>query len=207
MANYVAIANLAASKLGEDDQLRSPDDNTHLGRTVAAVWDLVRQAALRDHSWNFAMRRAELAATATPGSIYPWQSLFALPADCLRLIELLDGLSRSNYQVEGHAILANSAGPLHIRYITDVIEPAGWEASFVEAFACRLAFQIADRITGDLNRRQAVWGEYQAALSQAKRVDARENPAVALDEGEWVTSRLGWGSDDLLCRVPTGYPT
>ena len=76
MASYVTIANLAASKIGEDDQLRSPDDDTHLGRTVAAVFVAVRRAAIRDHSWNFAMVRRELAAASLQSVPYPWQSSF-----------------------------------------------------------------------------------------------------------------------------------
>jgi hypothetical protein len=202
MADYVSIANLAASKLGEDDQLRSPEDDTHLGRTVAAVWDLVRQAALRDHSWNFAMKRAALPKSAAAAP-FPWRSSFPLPADNLRLVEVLDLQARSAYQIEGRAILCNSDGPVHIRYITDVAEPALWDQLFVEAFACRLAFQISDRITGDSNRKQAAWAEYQAALAQAKRVDARENPQVAWEAGSWETARLGVDE----CRVSPGTGT
>ena len=194
MLGYVTIANLAASKLGEDDQLRNPNDDTPLGRSVAAVWAPVRQAALRDHSWNFAMRRAGLSAEALASVPYPFGYSFPLPADNLRLIEVLSAGARDDYQIEGGSILCNSAGPVYIRYIADIEEPALWDALFVEAFACRLADQISDRITGDVGRRDRAWQGYQAALSQAKRVDARENPQIPTEMTEWELARFGGGS-------------
>lgn len=192
MADYVTIANLAASKIGEDDQLRSPDDDTHLNRTVRAVWDTVRRAALRDHSWNFAMRRAQLAAEALPSVPYPWQSSFRLPADSVRLIEVLNFSDRSKYQLEGKAVLANTIGPLYIRYIADIEETALWDDMFVEAFACRLAFQIGPRIVGSEFDKGTAWKVYQSSLSEAKRVDARENPAIPFEATSWETARTGY---------------
>lgn len=191
MTSYVTIANLAASKLGEDDQLRSPDDDTHLGRSVKAVFDPVRRAALRDHSWNFAMRRSELAASSLAGVPWPWMSSFPLPADCLRLIEVLNFSVRSDYQLEGGSILANTVGPVYIRYIADVTESALWDDLFVEAFACRLAFQIGERIVGSAFDKGSMWKVYRSALADAKRTDALENPAIPNAASSWETARYG----------------
>lgn len=203
MASFVTIANLAASKLGEDDQLASDTDDTHLARSVRAVWDLVRRAALRDHPWNFAVRRAQLPASATIVAD-PYGYAFPLPADCVRLLDV-SGWSRERYQLEGRAILADSAGPLAIRYIADVVEPALWDDLFVEAFACRLAFQVADRITGDRGRKSDAWAGYEDALSQAKRVDARENPGVTWEPTGWELAR--WGSAERVDRNGWVWPT
>ncbi|CAN5484411.1 hypothetical protein BH09PSE4_BH09PSE4_19270 [soil metagenome] len=193
MADYVSIANLAASKLGEDDQLRSPDDDTHLGRSVKAVYDMVRRAAIRGYTWNFASRRAELPAEDLPSIPYPWQSSFPLPADSVRLVKVLNRASRSDYQVEGRSILTNGLGPLYIRYLIDVPEPALWDDLFVEAFASRLAFQIADRITGDRGRKADAWSDYKNALSEAKKVDALENPQVEQEPSGWELARTSGG--------------
>lgn len=194
MASFVTIANLAASKLGEDDQLADRDDDTHLGRSVRAVWDEVRRASLRDHPWNFAIARDRLSATAGVDA-YPFTSAFRLPADCVRLLDV-NGWSRDRYQLEGRSVMADAAGPLPVRYVADVEEPALWDDLFVEAFACRLAYQIADRITGDRGRKADAWAAYQVALSQAKRVDARENPGVQWAASGWELARGGWGGDN-----------
>ena len=189
MADFVTIANLAASALGEDDQLRSPDDDTHLSRSVRAVWNVERRAALRDHSWNFAMRRQALAAVIGQDAS-PYAAAFRLPADSVRLIEVI-GIGRVDYQLEGPFILSSAAAPLRIRYIVDVVEPAEWDDLFVKAFAMRVAWQIADRITGDPNRVQIGERKYRSALTEAKRVDARENPQVPSIAGSWELARGG----------------
>jgi hypothetical protein len=197
MADWVSIANLAASKIGEDDQIRAPDADTHLARSVRAVWDMVRRATLRDHPWNFAIRRDQLAAEALASVPYPWAYSYPLPATNVRLLEVLNVQARSDYQLEGRSILTNVAGPLYIRFVSDVVEPALWDDAFVEAFACRLAFQVADRITGDRGRKADCWSSYRAALSEAKRVDARENPAIAHEATSWETARWGGDADEV----------
>jgi hypothetical protein len=191
VADFVTIANLAASALGEDDQLRSPDDNTHLSRSVLAVWNVERRAALRDHSWNFAMRRQALPASADQDAS-PYGFAYRIPASSVRLIEVL-GYRRGDYQLEGPFILADAAAPLRIRFIADVVEPAEWDDMFAKAFAMRVAWQIADRITGDTGRVQLAERKYRDALSEAKRVDARENPQVPSVPTGWEMARTGGG--------------
>jgi hypothetical protein len=94
VADYVTVANLALSKLGEDDQLRDPDQDSHAARSVLAVWAPVRRAVLRKGNFNFSMTRAELAAQAPTSlgyqSPYPFANRFPVPADFVRLVEILD---------------------------------------------------------------------------------------------------------------------
>lgn len=202
MADYVTIANMAASLIGEDDQIRTPDDDSHIARTIRAVWDLCRQDAIRDHSWNFAMARKGLAAEALDDVPYPWGYSFPLPSESLRLIEVLN-LSDGDYQIEGQSILCNSMGPIYIRFLRDVTEPALWDSKFAVAFARRLAVQIGTRIAGSSYDRGAGWQLYQDALSQAKRVDARENPAIEPEWTGWEMARFGGGYYGHAGRWPT----
>lgn len=198
MTDYVTIANSAAQLIGTDDQLRTPDDDTHIGRTFKTSWDLVRQAAIRDHTWNFATRRAALAADADilADEIHPWGYSFPLPSKSLRLVEVM-GIDRARYQVEGQSILCNSMGPLRIRYLIDVPEMARWDAMFVSAFAHRMAWQTGKRIAGSDYDMDGGWKLYQRALAEAKRVDARENPPIEFEPTSWETARgIGDG-----CRV------
>lgn len=196
MADFVSIANLAASGIGEDDQLRSPDDDTHLSRSVKAVWDIERRAVIRAHTWNFAMRRQQLAALAGEAP-FPWAASFKMPADSVRLVEVLGravGPYRRDYQLEGNCILTNSTGPVPIRYLADVVEPALWDDLFVVVFARRLGWAIADRITGDRGRKDDAFRVYRDALSDARRVDARENPQIVWEPTDWELARARGGS-------------
>lgn len=202
MADYVTVANLALSKLGEDDQLRDPDQDSHAARSVRAVWDPMRRAVFRKGKFNCSMTRAELAAQA-PASLgyrspYPFANRFPVPADFLRLVEVLDPADvRESYKFERKAILADTAGPVFIRYVADIVEVGDWDDLFVQAFAARLAFQIADRITGDRGRKADCWAEYKAAIGDAAGVDAKEDPPEEAYDSSWVTARFGGGSPGI----------
>ena len=160
-----------------------------LSRARSRRRGIERKAAIRDGAWNFAARREALAAVADPGSvIYPWSYGFELPADSLRLIEVLD-LAREHYALEGRLILADTLGPLNIRYLVDVPEPALWDAAFTHAFSLRLAWRVGRRIAGSAFDQDLCFAEYRRALADAKRVDARENPPIEQEDSSWIAAR------------------
>lgn len=198
----VEISNLALSKLGEDDQLIDPDDDTKPARALKANWNAVRDTVLRRHLWNFAKHRAKLSRLAeAPAFGFAYQ--YQLPGDFLRLD--VDTFSLENcglWSLEGKRRLhSNLPGPINLPYIRRIEECGDWDELFVEAFACRLAHQIALRITGDKQIKAQVWSEYVAAIREATGVDGRENPPVDLPDSSWVTARREGGPS-----YPGSYP-
>jgi hypothetical protein len=192
VSNYVEIANLAAIKMGTQARITAPTDDTVLARKIAAIWNIERKATIREGAWNFAMRRKGLAAEA--GAVpYPWQSAFPMPADALRLVEVLNDSVGTNCQLEGGKILCNSLGPLYVRFLVDVPEPANWDETFAEAFACRLAWKAGKSICGSTYSEENGAGEYAQAMGRAKNTDAMENPRIEQEEVGWVTARFGAG--------------
>ena len=191
MSSEAEVANLAAIKMGASATIVSLDDDRKVARTLKAVWAIERRATLRDGSFNFSARRGTLAKISgvSATEIYPYMGAFSLPAECVRLIEILNSEVRAEYQNEGGRVLCNSEGPLYARWIVDVQEPASWDEAFAEAFACRLAWRCGREVQGaDFDVRGA-WTEYQAAQNAAKRVDARENPPIVQEECDWVLAR------------------
>lgn len=206
MVDRVSVSNLVLSKLGDEDQLTDPDDNRKPARAIRAVWDMVRDMMLRAHPWNFAMRQATLTSS-DPAPEFTFTHGFQLPSDFLRLdTTAIEPWSvREDYQIEGRRLLANTPGPVKIRYVARIEEVGDWDPLFVEAFACRLAYQIADRLTGDLQRQQQAWRAYQLAMGEAKGVDGRENPPEAPIDSSWVTARYDGGAG--YASGSNGYPT
>jgi hypothetical protein len=203
VSSQAEIANLTAVLIGDESVIVSLDDNRTLARTLKSVWDAERRATLRDGSWNFAAKRAQLAASADAVA-YPFQNAFPLPADCLRLIEVFEqGLeqytlrasqySDQNWQLEGGMVLADTDGPLFVRYVYDVPEIANWDEDAANAFAHRLAAKCGRRIAGSAFDANAAWQAYQQVLGRAKHVDAGENPPIQQEDGSWITARWGWG--------------
>lgn len=192
MATTVSIANAAATRIGSTARIVSLDDDRTVARTIKSMWDISRRAVLRDGSWNFAARRAELAAEVNSERvIYPWAYAFPLPASSLRLIEVLDLPSRVDYQLEDGAVLCNSAGPLRVRYAIDVPELARWDELAAEAFALRLAWRCGHKIAGSAFDKDACWRDYREALGRARNVDAIENPPIPFEDGSWIEARQG----------------
>lgn len=180
--------NLAGAAIGATTRITDPSDNRTLARNIRAVWNVQRQAAIREGSWNFATRREQLGESVTaPEHGYDHQ--FPLPANCLRLIEVHDLIAYSDYQLESGLILTNVSGPLNIRYLADITEPASWDALFAEAFALRIAWAIGTRIAGSGFDKAKVWQNYQGCLSAARRIDAMENPPIDREESDWISAR------------------
>lgn len=189
MADDVTIANMAAARMGTEVRISSLDDDRTVARAIKAAWDIERRAALRDGSFNFSVKRDELAAVNDAGLVlHPWQYGFRVPADFLRLLEVMD-CHRDAYALEGGIICANTLGPLYVRYVADVEEPALWDAAFAHSFSLRLAWRLGHRIAGSTFDQQQCWAEYRRSLSEAKRVDALENPGIEQEESSWVTAR------------------
>lgn len=195
MASEVEIANLVAVRMGSPARVTSLDDDRTLARTLKAVWATERQATIRDGSWNFAAARDALAALAPDSGvvIHPWTYAYRLPAQCLRLIEVL-GVARADYSREGdNLILCDAPAPLYVRYAIDVPEIAKWDAEAVAAFALRLAWRCGHKIAGSAFDAQACWAEYRAAIAAAKSTDAQENPPIstAEEDDSWISARNG----------------
>ncbi|QJQ31823.1 hypothetical protein GV829_04640 [Sphingomonas lacunae] len=191
MVDRVAVSNLALSIIGEDDQLVDPLDDTKAARTIAAVWDAVRDEVLRKHPWNFAIRRTMLTAVDGYAPVNDFTHLYTLPPDCLRVLDVaIGGTLTRDYAIEAQGLLSYGPGPVGLRYVSRVENAALWDSCFVRAFACRLAWQISERITGDLNRKAAIDRDYRLALAEAKAVDGRENPPEPAMDSSWITSRI-----------------
>lgn len=188
MATKTDIANLAAALIGGETRITSLDEDRSLARTLKAVWDIERRATIRDGAFNFAIKRFELAAELIEGGVpYPWEHSFRLPAEALRLLEVL---STSDYQLEGKWILCNGIGPLYVRCVIDVEAAELWDDSFAEAFACRLAWKVGTRVAGSSYDAREGWAQYQSAIGRAKVLDGAENPPIGRAEPDWIEARV-----------------
>lgn len=197
MASIVSVSNLALQKIGADDRIVDPDEDRDAARSIRAVWDDVRQACIRGGAkvpkWNFASTYFQVPALAPSSFTVPfgWTSGYAMPEGFLRLIEIVDPAAAiDDYRlIADEIVITKTTGPLRGWFLKDIVEPEKWDALFVETFAARLGFQVADRVTGDRGRKQDCWAEYEANISAATRVDAMENPPEELEESDWVLAR------------------
>lgn len=197
MSSDVEIVNLALTKLGASRIMALTDENDS-ARAANAIYAQVRDAELMAHPWNFAIRRASLAASATAPA-FEYDKQFPVPSDFLRLYEIFDypvqfPTEDPYFAIESHSddglvILTNEASPLKIRYVAKITDEAKYDPLFVQAFACSLALTLCDRKTEHQGKKQMIGQEYDMWLKKAIRTDAIQNPPIPYPESSWINSR------------------
>lgn len=90
MASEVDICNLALSHLGDDATVSSldPPEGSAQAEHCARFYPQARNSLLEMHDWNFATRRAQLAEVTSDWE--QWRHAYVQPADCLRVLAVLD---------------------------------------------------------------------------------------------------------------------
>lgn len=90
MASEVDICNLALGHLGDNATVASlePPEGSAQAEHCARFYPIARDALLELHDWNFATKRALLAQVDNLWS--QWAYTYLQPADCLRVIAVLD---------------------------------------------------------------------------------------------------------------------
>lgn len=206
MSNKTEVINRALVKIGANI-IASPDEQSEQARKALLIFETVVQGELRRHAWSFAKKRATLAPLAdTAIGGQEFSTGYTLPADCLRLVSLngnwvfsvIRDLSAGGdpvFAIEGRTLLTGQAGrtsdgAAYVVYVADVSGQVSlWDATFVEAVACRLAGELVQSIVKNLNLRQAVKQDYKEALAEAKRTNAIELPPQSLPDDSWVLAR------------------
>lgn len=189
MASKVEICNRALQKLGAK-RIVSLDDDSVTARACNVAFEPVKLAELRDHSWNFAVKRVSLAANATAPEFGP-QNSFPLPSDFVRLLppDAQLSLDELDWLIEGRNIFTNDSAPLQIRYVSDVTDPNIMDSLFREALSSRLALELCEQLTQSNTKKADIKAEYKENIGEARRTNAIEKPAVMPPDDSWITVR------------------
>ena len=193
MASVVDICNGALNQLGGTTILSLTEDSKN-ARICNARYTQVRDALFRTHPWNCLQLRASLAKDATAPA-WGFSSAFTLPADCLRLLYIVD--FDSNYKVEGRKILSNTSS-MKILYISRITDPNEYDELLRETLSANLAADIAYNITSSNPVAQNMYTLYQDKLRDARFVDSTEGQNVeqdlgmtdVIDAGTFINSRF-----------------
>lgn len=189
----VQIVNRALGKLGAR-RIDSLADDSANARAAKAAYTMVRDRLLRAHPWNFAIRRASIAADAEATS-FGGLNQYRKPEDFLALLRGTEAGSarrerRRHWRVEGEFIVSTEASPLEFRYIARITNPEQFDALFADYFALALAVELCDEISQDRNRKELLITEARLAELAAKRANGLENPEETPPEDDWVLARL-----------------
>jgi hypothetical protein len=178
MASTVDICNGALNQLGATTILSLTEDSKN-ARLCNSRYTQVRDGLFRTHPWNCLQKRIELAADTTAPA-WGFTSAYTLPADCLRLLKILD--YDSNYKVEGRKILSN-ASSMKILYIGRITDPNEYDELLRETLSASLAADIAFAVTSNNTTATNMYNLFQDKLKDARFVDSTEGQNVDQDLG------------------------
>jgi len=173
----VSICNQALSWLA-GAQITSLNDDSREANLCLANYSNLRDAVMETTSWTFALARDILTPeTDTPAFGYNYQ--FTIPADCLRLLSVRQGVDESDkvpWEREGNLILCDVES-VYIQYIKRVTDPVQFSMAFTQALSARIAMEISVPLTESRQMQSDMAGLYDKKLSEAQNLDSQQGRA------------------------------
>lgn len=206
-----SIANRALQLLGSPP-ISSINENSRGARAMLVAYTPVLMSELRKNYWNFAIKRAQLAADAQ-GPAFGKSNYFTLPPDFLDLAPpdmvfgvagggtlagnqilagtpIITGSPILDWQIEGNKIATNQVAPLNVRYISSAVTESLFDPCFDEAFSAALAMDCCEDITQSNTKLQNVSKMYEDAIEIAKKRNAFEGRPIQPPTDTYVIARF-----------------
>lgn len=154
--------------------IASIDEATKASNLLNVFFNPVRDSLLREYLWKFARKRLVLAPLSS-GPTFDGGNYFQIPEDCLRVVSPGDTYKQSygRWFVEGDKIVANT-DTFNLVYISQVTDTSLFDPCFVQAFAAKLAYEIAMPLTQDQGLKNQLDKEFKGAIIKAAFVGATE---------------------------------
>ena len=178
MASIVDICNGALNQLGASTILSLTEDSKN-ARLCNARFTQIRDSVSRSHPWNCLQKRSQLAADSDAPA-WGFTQQYTLPADCLRVLTILD--HDSDYKIEGRKILTDNSS-MKILYISRVTDPNEYDELLRETLSAALAADIAYAITSSNPTTTNMFNLFQSKLKDARFVDSTEGQNLSPDKG------------------------
>ena len=193
MASIVDICNGSLNQLGATTILSLTEDSKN-ARLCNSRYTQVRDALFRTHPWNCLQKRIELAVD-TDAPTWGFSYAYTLPADCLRLLRILD--YDSNHKVEGRKVLSN-ASTMKILYVARITDPNEYDELLRETISASLGADIAFGVTSNNQTAKNMYELFKDKLRDARFVDSTEGQNVeqdlgmtdVIDAGTFINSRF-----------------
>jgi hypothetical protein len=185
MASEVDICNMALNRIGEDSIIALTEDSK-AARSCNLIYSDVRDSMLREHPWNFAIKRVELALLLTTPS-FEFDFEHQLPSDCLRVLKTDDDLTP--FRVEGQKLLSNNDS-VKIEYVSRISDTTQFDTLFTDALADRIGADLAFNLSDNNALSQFMFQRAKAKVKQARAMDGQEGVPRSVEADTWTNSRL-----------------
>lgn len=173
----VDVANEALGLLGKDPITDIEDTADPVAVVCLQYYRSLLRTLLREHAWNFAKVRVQLAENATE-PLSQWAHSFTLPATCYRVLQV-NNSDESRWEIEGRELRTDET-TIIIEYIAWTDDPNIWDGSFHQAFVTLLASRLATVLNSDMRKSNDLYKLYQEQILDAKAIDGQESAREAM---------------------------
>jgi hypothetical protein len=209
--NQVTICNLALARINQKT-IQAIDEANSVGAQFCDLfYDHTRQWLLRKHPWGFAKSSTALAQTAnTP---LGWDFEYKIPTGTQRIWSIVDqsgaGAELVRTFVGGEMVykpMASSSSPIEYDVVGDTIvtnleqayaiyaqnieDVSKFDAMFTDAFAWKLAFEIAMPVSGKMALRKQAADGFTTAMGNAMQASSSERRVRQVVGYDLVEARL-----------------
>lgn len=180
------ICNLALDLLSAGT-VQDIDNPTSATEEVCARWyDHTRKKLLREHPWNFASKRAQLAASSE-APLFGYSKKFPVPADFVRLLSITDTTFQNDHMIrpddyqfeQGEIMVSNNFSDndlLNIRYVYDIKNVPEMDELFINLLAYDLALVLAYKFTETNTNIERINSLMKTRSAIARAIDGQERP-------------------------------
>lgn len=181
MASETDIANYAQDLLG-DDPITDLDAETQQAGRLKRAFQRSRDELQRLYAWTRFIVRTSLSKDAAAPE-WGFTARYLMPSECLRVVDVYVGdIKFDSFYPEGQYILANTDGPLQIRYLKRNTEVGYWDPLFNAALAYHMAMGICESVNESKSLRQLLMAGYQKTVKDALRANAIEVESTPVND-------------------------
>ena len=184
----VSICSNALLMLGAQT-ISSFDESTDRATLAANLYQSTRDAVLRSHPWNCAVKRVVLAPDSDAPA-YGYDAQFTLPGDFLRLLQVGEDDQDIDHKVESGKILASGTA-LALRYIWKNTTESTWDAMLVKAMELHMAAAMAYPITMSAAKEQIQLEKLERFMKQCRAADGQDDPPQQFGNERLLNARFG----------------
>jgi len=194
MTSKTSICNKSLRKIGVSTVINIDTDTSPQATACRAVYDDILLEVLREHEWNFAIFRKDLAQDITT-PVYEYSYRFVLPTYPI-IVRLLDVYNNEDYKIENGYLLTNET-TAKIKYVGKETDPNKYDSLFIEAFSLRIAQEVCFQLTGDKALSSSMYELYSLALQNAKDKNYQEDNLTPITGSRYNDARQTYFSNDI----------
>lgn len=201
------ICNLALSNIGARSTVEDYTTEDTAEANECLLWyDFSREQALRMHNWSFARKRLTLASHPVDPPAGLWSFSYQYPADCLKMLNLVNPFGRQADAIPFEIETAEDAGAVTktiltdlddavAKYTFDVTDTTLFTPFFTELLSYGVAQHIAFALTGKREIKADMLKIYTNMTVLAPRADAQEGIDEEVRDADQIRAR-GAGYED-----------